>query len=57
MKMRLKMKRRLHRYGPRPRSGPGHKSTKYKVSQYIMVVICIKQYLKVVSAIFLLVCF
>ena len=31
MKMRLKMKRRLHRYGPRPRSGPGHKSTKYKM--------------------------
>ena len=46
MKMRLKMKNRLHRYdinGPRP--GLRDKYTKYKISLTTMMVICVKQHL------------
>ena len=46
MKMRLKMKNRLHRYDiNRPSLRYGHKNTKYKMFLSIMMVICIKQHL------------
>ena len=46
MKIRLKMKNRLHRCDlNRPRSRHGHKYTKYKMGLSLIMVICIKQYL------------
>ena len=50
IKIRLKMKNRLQRddiNNPRPRHG--HKYTKFKLCLNIMMVICIKQHLKLNS--------
>ena len=46
MKMRLKIKIRLHRYDiNRPRSRHGDKYSKYKICLSIMMAVCIKQHL------------
>ena len=46
IKMRLKMKNRLHRYKiNRPRPRHGHKYTIYKICLGIMMTICIKRHL------------
>ena len=47
MKIKLKMKKRSHKYdinGPRP--WHGHKYTKYKIYLSLIMVICTKQHLK-----------
>ena len=50
MKVKLKMKNRLHKHEiGRPRSIHGHKYTQYKMCLSIMVVISIKQHLKLNS--------
>ena len=44
--MRLKIKNRSQRYDINwPRSRHGHKYTKYKMNQSVMMLICIKQHL------------
>ena len=46
MKMRLNVKGRLHRHINRPRLKYGPEYTKYKMCLSLMMVICIKQYLR-----------
>ena len=54
MKMKLKLKNRSHRYElnrPRPRHGNNH--TNYKMCLSIMMIICIKHYLRTFEAQFM----
>ena len=46
MKMRLKIKNRLHRYDiNKPRYRHGHKHTKYKICLIMKMVVCTKLHL------------
>ena len=50
--MKVKMKNRSYRYGINgPRSRHGHKYIKYQKSSSMMMLICIKQYLSILSSI------